>query len=157
MNDCMVADAYPISRFWDNLRKVKGKKYYVTLDMNAGFWNIPLEEMSKHLTVFVTPWGLFEFNVVPFRIKNSPSEFQRAMDTCFVTILGPNVCCYIDDAVICGDTLCEVFDLLKKFLALCRKMGFSLKIDKCDCFKSEVKYSGHTVDVNGRKAHSGKM
>ncbi|EZG55977.1 putative RNA-directed DNA polymerase [Gregarina niphandrodes] len=46
LNKQMVSDAYPIPRLWTNLRTCAGRNYYVTLDMNKGFWNIPLEEES---------------------------------------------------------------------------------------------------------------
>ncbi|EZG42639.1 putative polymerase polyprotein, partial [Gregarina niphandrodes] len=88
LNASMVADSYPLPRIWDHLRRAAGKKYYCTLDTNSGFWNVPIEEGSKPLTAFITPTGLFEFNVIPFGIKNSPAEFQRAMDACFEPLLG---------------------------------------------------------------------
>ena len=75
LNAAMVSDNYPIPRLWDCLQKVAGHKYYIVMDITAGFWNIPLEEECKHYTSFVTPFGTYEFNVLPFGIKNSPSIF----------------------------------------------------------------------------------
>ncbi|EZG42716.1 RNA-directed DNA polymerase, partial [Gregarina niphandrodes] len=62
LNESMISDSYPLPRMWDHLRRAAGRKYYVTLDMNSGFWNVPIEEGCKHLTAFITPIGLFEFN-----------------------------------------------------------------------------------------------
>ncbi|EZG58109.1 RNA-directed DNA polymerase, partial [Gregarina niphandrodes] len=64
-----------------------GRQHFTTLDMNSGFWNVAIAEESKHLTAFITPFGLFEFNVIPFGIKNSPAEFQHAMDMVFEKVL----------------------------------------------------------------------
>lgn len=96
VNDQMVTDAYFIPRAWDNLQRAAGHSFYICLDMYWGFWNVPLHEDSKKFTAFVTPSGMFEFNVVPFGIKNSPGEFQRAMDSTFKKQLGKNCLCYID-------------------------------------------------------------
>lgn len=98
----MVADVYPVPRLCSNIQKCDGKGWYVTLDMNSGFWNVPIEEGSKHLTAFLTSKGLYEFNVILFGIKNSPAEFQRAVDFPFAAILDTCVA-YIDDLIICGN------------------------------------------------------
>ena len=79
LNKRMKADAYPLPLIWENLQKAAGHKWYNCLDCNWGFWNIPLEESSKEYTAFITNKGSFEFNVLPFGIKNSPGECQRAV------------------------------------------------------------------------------
>lgn len=157
LNEAMVSDSYPIPRVWDNLRRASGRKYYVTMDMNSGFWNVPIEEGCRHLTAFVTPFGTFEFNVVPFGIKNSPSEFQRAMDMAFAPILGDQAFVYIDDIVLCGDTFEEVYALVKRILELCRDSGFYLRLDKSEWFKTEVKYLGHNVGTDGISVQNKKV
>ncbi|EZG43032.1 RNA-directed DNA polymerase [Gregarina niphandrodes] len=100
------------------------------LDMNSGFWNVPIEKGCKHLTAFITPIVLFEFNIVPFGIKNSPARFQRAMDTCFAPTPSDDVFCYIDDVIMCGNDPREILEQLRTFLGLCRGTGFYLRLDK---------------------------
>ncbi|EZG68594.1 putative retrotransposon protein [Gregarina niphandrodes] len=150
----MVSDAYPIPRLWTNLRTCAGRNYYVTLDMNKGFWNIPLEEESKRFTAFITPSGLFEFNVLPFGIKNSPTAFQRAMDHVFGDLVGKNVFLYIDDVVICGDTKEEVLTLLEKVLQRTIISGFYLRLDKSEWMKPTVDYLGYQVGRDGIKVRN---
>eukprot|EP00914_Ancora_sagittata_P023135 GHVO01045847.1.p1 GENE.GHVO01045847.1~~GHVO01045847.1.p1 ORF type:complete len:252 (-),score=22.01 GHVO01045847.1:446-1201(-) len=87
VNREIETDAYPIPNLWDNLQDVAGYKYYTKLDCNWGFWNVPLAEDSKPITALLTCRGTFEYNVLPFGIKNSPAEFQRAMDS-FLGTLG---------------------------------------------------------------------
>ncbi|EZG56544.1 putative enzymatic polyprotein, partial [Gregarina niphandrodes] len=152
----MVADSYPLPRIWDHLRRAAGKKYYCTLDMNSGFWNVPIEEGSKPLTAFITPIGLFEFNVIPFGVKNSPAEFQRAMDACFEPLLGDDAFCYIDGIVICGDDFESVLAKVELFLKQCRKTGFYLRLDKSEWFKHQVKYLGRVVGTDGIKVQEKK-
>ncbi|EZG43249.1 RNA-directed DNA polymerase [Gregarina niphandrodes] len=117
----MTADSYPLPRIWDHLRAATGRQHFTTLDMNSGFWNVPIAEESKHLTAFITPFGLFEFNVTPFGLKNSPAEFQRAMDMVFEEVLDDRTLCYIDDIIIATDTVPEMMQRLEKVLRLCRE------------------------------------
>jgi transposase InsO family protein len=152
LNESMITDSYPLPRLWSNVRSMAGKKFYITLDMASGFWNVPLTEESKPLTAFITPFGLYESNVVPFGIKNSPSEFQRAMDNAFRPLLGKSVSCYVDDIIIAADSANEALDLLHKFLDLCRSTGFYVRLDKCEFLKSEVDYLGFRVGQDGVKA-----
>ncbi|EZG43476.1 RNA-directed DNA polymerase [Gregarina niphandrodes] len=124
--------------------------------MNSGFWNVPVEEGCKALAAFITPTGLFEFNIIPLGIKNSPAEFQRAMDSCFAPLLGENAFCYIDDIVICGQDFDSVLRRVELFLEQCRKTGFYLRLDKSEWFKDEVKYLGHVVGRTGIKVQEKK-
>ena len=49
------------------------------LDANSGFWQIPLAEESRSLTTFVTPFGRYHFNKLPFGISSAPELFQKRM------------------------------------------------------------------------------
>ncbi|EZG42707.1 putative polymerase polyprotein [Gregarina niphandrodes] len=100
----MTADSYPLPRIRNHLMAAAGRQHFVALDMSSGFWNVPIAEESKHLTAFVTPFGLLEFNVIPFGTKNSPAEFQRAMDMVF-EMLDDRTLCYINDIIIATDVM----------------------------------------------------
>src|SRR5699024_8262842 len=113
VNKQMVPDLYPIPNIWALLQKAAGCRYYTCLDLNWGFWNVPLTEECRKYTAFITPFGLFEYNVIPFGIRNSPGEFQRAMDLALAEHLAKdNVLCYIDDIILYGDELESHFKLL---------------------------------------------
>lgn len=96
----MKADAYPLPLLWDQLLQAAHHKYYICLDLNWGFWNLPLHPDSREYTALMTHKGCFEFTVLPFGIKNSPSEFQRMMDMVLGSLYGKGVSCYIDDIAI---------------------------------------------------------
>jgi len=156
LNKSMVFDAYPIPRIWDMVKSLIGYKVYSLLDANWGFWNLKLSDESKPFTAFISPWGLYEWTVLPFGIKNSPGEFQRAMDFAlrdvkdFVNI-------YIDD--MCFGTLDEEEHLnkLRRLLLACRKGGVYIKIAKVELFQKEVKVLGYHVNEKGVKPDPKKV
>jgi hypothetical protein len=65
-----------------------------------GYWQVELEEEDKEKTAFSTPFGLYEFNVMPFGLTGAPSVFQRLME-CVLKGLQFEICLiYLDDVVI---------------------------------------------------------
>ena len=54
---------------------------FIKLDANSGFWQILLSEISHPLTTFITPFGRYHFNKLPFGISSAPELFQRRMNT----------------------------------------------------------------------------
>ena len=69
-------DAYPLPRVDDALDTLSGSKWFTTLDLISGYWQV--EDSEK--TAFCTLEGLFEFRVMPFGLCNAPASFQRLMD-----------------------------------------------------------------------------
>ena len=63
----------------DLLDQVGQSKYYTTLDLASGYWQIRVAPSSQEKTTFVTPHGLFQFRVMPFGLTNAPAVFQRLM------------------------------------------------------------------------------
>ncbi|GFX19889.1 retrovirus-related Pol polyprotein from transposon opus [Trichonephila clavipes] len=63
-----------------DLNFLVGKKKFITvLDMLKGYWSIPMEDSSKHLTAFRTHRGQYQWNVLPFGLRKAAATCQRAM------------------------------------------------------------------------------
>jgi len=77
---------------------------FSALDMTSGYWQIPVKEEDKQKTAFITKYGLFEFNVMPFGLKNAPATFQRTMDTVLSGLTWISCLVYIDDVIIYSKT-----------------------------------------------------
>ena len=67
VNQVAKFDAYPMPRVEDVLEEVGPAKYITTLDLARGYWQVPMADESKEKTAFTTPFGLYEFNVMPSR------------------------------------------------------------------------------------------
>ena len=148
LNNQMVFDSYPLPNLWDMLQSLIGYEMYTCLDANWGFWNLPVGEESRKYTAITTPWGLYEFTVLPFGIKNSPGEFQRAMDHCLRDVSNFTKV-YIDDMSFGDHEWNEHMSHLEKVLDCCRRNGIYLKLSKVELCKSKVKLLGHIVSKEG--------
>ena len=73
LNAATVKDAHPIPRIDDLLDTLHGARWFSTLDLKSGYWQVPIQERDKEKTAFRTSSGqLFEFNQVPFAYATSP-------------------------------------------------------------------------------------
>ncbi|CAF3835454.1 unnamed protein product [Rotaria sordida] len=79
LNLITIKDSSPLPNMEDTIRKLgEGYRYFSKLDLKSGFYQIPIREADKEKTAFTTPFGLYQFNVLPMGLKNSPPTFQKA-------------------------------------------------------------------------------
>ena len=77
LNESVLREVHPLPRVDDTLAQLSGAKVFSKLDANSGFWQIPLATESRLLTTFITPYGHFCFNKLPFGITSAPELFQK--------------------------------------------------------------------------------
>ena len=95
LNKAALREVHPMASVDENLAKIKGSQFFTKLDANSGFWQIPLHSESRLLTTFITPFGRFCFNRLPFGISSAPEIFQRQMSRILEDLDG--VVCHMDD------------------------------------------------------------
>ena len=79
-NSVTRKDAYPLPRIDETLDMLHSSKWFSTLDLASGYWQVEMAPEDQHRPAFATSEGLFEFKVMPFGLCNAPATFQRLMD-----------------------------------------------------------------------------
>ena len=150
LNQRTIKDAYAIPRIDDTMHLLAGAKYFSTLDLKSGYWQVELEEEDKAKTAFQAgPLGFYECNRMPFGLCNAPATFQRLMERCMGDLNLRDCLIYLDDIVIFSKTFEEHMEKLKAVFQRLHEHGLKLKPSKCELFRSQVVYLGHVVSKEG--------
>ena len=81
LNAILQTNAYPMPRIDDLLDHLGQANILSTLNLTRRYWQVPMAKTSCHKTAFVTPFGQFQFTIMPFGLSGTPSTFQQVMDS----------------------------------------------------------------------------
>src|SRR5581483_6053711 len=157
LNKIIKKDNQPLPRIDDLLDAFKGCKWFTSLDLAAGYWQVPVDLEDIEKTAFITHEGTYEFLVIPFGLCNAPATFQRMMNTIFDDLLYKYIKVYLDDCNIHSETFEEHLIHLEEVFNRLRKAGLKLKPSKCHFCLPEIKFLGHIVGRDGIKVDPSKI
>lgn len=146
INAQTVPDPYPLPRVEDLIDRVGKAKYLTKLDMTRGYWQVPLNPKSVPLSAFVTPFGHFQWKVMPFGLRNAPATFSRLVSK---LLSGLEFCCtaYLDDILIYSDNWIDHLRHIRTVLTRIKNAGLTLNHTKCVFAAAEVDYLGHHIGL----------
>ena len=149
LNSITTKDAYSLPRIEDNLDALKGAKFFSTLDLISGYWQVEMAPEDKEKTAFCTKYGLFQFKVMPYGLSNAPGTFERLMETVLRGMQWERAVLYLDDIIVFSDSVEEHLKRLEEILQRLRAANLMLKPSKCHFFKHQVEFLGHIVSQDG--------
>ena len=156
LNSITRKDAYPLPRIDDTLSTLAGARWFSTLDLVSGYWQVEVDPKDRCKTAFCTTEGLFQFKVMPFGLCNAPATFQRLMDLVLAGLQWFHCLVYLDDVMTLRRSFHKhLHNLLAVFKRL-RKAGLKLKPSKC-LLQPEVQYLGHVVTQEGVSGDPSKI
>ncbi len=115
-----------------------------TFDLSRGFYQIPLRPSDKGKTSFVTPYGKFQFTVMPFGLRNAPATFQRMMDRLFGE-MASFAKVYIDDIAVFSQDWSTHIQHLKRVLDKLKEEGLTIHLEKAHIGYKTCSFLGHIV------------
>jgi hypothetical protein len=157
LNSVTVRDVYPIPRIDDTLDQLQHAKYFSSMDLRSGFWQIELDPASRDKTAFISHAGLFRFRVMPFGLTNAPATFQRLMDLVLGGLKWSCALVYLDDIIVYSSSFHDHLNHLELVLQQIQESGLTLKINKCHFCKTHLKYLGHIVSKEGIQPDPDKL
>lgn len=157
LNATTVKDAYPLPRIDYSLDSLSGSKWFSTLDLCSGYWQVKMDDSDKLKTAFATKRGLFHFNVMPFGLCNAPATFERLMKTVLSGLQWQICLVYLDDIIVIRKTFANMLDNLKQVFDRLLSSNLKLKAKKCHLFHKTVQFLGHVVPENGISTDPSKI
>lgn len=149
LNEASVKNRFPIPRIDILTDQVKGAKFFTKMDLRYGYHQIRIREGDEHKTAFTADGNLYEFLVMPLGLCNAPSVFQEMMNTILGHLYDKGVIDYLDDIMICAETLEELTAKTKEVLQLLRVNGLHVKPEKCVFNATKLEFLGFVVSGDG--------
>ena len=149
LNAVTKRNKWPLPRIDDILDKLKQAKYFSTIDLTSGFWQLKLSETASPKTAFATPFGHYEYTCMSMGITNGPPTFQACMQEALGDLLQKNCMVYLDDILVYSKSFEEHLEHIQEVMKRLQKAGLKIKPNKCVFAAEEVKYLGHRVSANG--------
>ena len=112
--------------------------------MKSSFWQIQIQESDRYKTAFTVPFGQYEWNIMPFGLKNAPSEFQKIMNDIFDSFSN-FIIVYIDDVLIFSQTIEQHFKHLQIFVKTVKHNGLAVSKTKINLFQTKIRFLGHNI------------
>ncbi len=148
LNSCLARKPFPMPKIPEIFRGMENFQYTTTLDLNMGYYLMPLSEQSKQLCTTVLPWGLYRYDALPMGIKPAADIFQERMSHLFSDL--QQVVAYMDDLKALGfKDFDDHLALIKEVLRQLMGAGFQVNPSKCCWFASKVNYLGFKISRNG--------
>jgi hypothetical protein len=140
-----VGDAYPLPNITAILDQLGKAKYFSTVDLASGYYQVELAEKDRGKTAFSTPEGNVEFLRFATGLKSAPSTFQSLMNSVLAGMNGFRRFCYMDDAIITADSLETHNERLRELFQRLRKSKLKIEPFKCEFLRAEVQFLSHVA------------
>ena len=149
LNEVLRKSAVPLPKISECLDSLSGSKYFCTLDLAQGYYQVAMHPEDKCKTAFTSRRGLRQFTVMPFGLSNAPGTFQSLMELVLSGLQWSKAVLYLDDIITYGKTFEETKDNLECVFQRLRQAGLILKPSKCNLFQLSVEFLGHIVSSEG--------
>ena len=157
LNEITVKKVFPLPDHQQIIDCLEGAKYFSTLDLSQGYYQISVDEADQSKCAFTTKSGQYCFTRMAFGLTNAPCSFQRALNSVMRSVNWKKCVIFMDDILIFGRTIKEHNEHLESVLELLRNGNLKAMPTKCDFLKKEVRFLGHIISQQGVKTDPNKI
>ncbi|XP_046827868.1 uncharacterized protein LOC124428160 [Vespa crabro] len=144
LNASSEQEMYPPSLITDFFLRLTGICIYTKFDLEKAYYQVPMYSNDIQKTAIITPWGLLEYVVMPFGLKNAIQTFQRFIDEIFQDL--DFVFVYIDDILIMSKNEQEHQEHFQTVFELLMTYSLSINNNKCVLRQTEVNFLGYSIN-----------
>lgn len=156
LNRVMKSDRWPLPRIDEIFDDLHGCTLFTTLDLFSGYSvEVRMADACKEMTTFVTKYGTYQFEVIPFGLMNAPSTFQRMMDTVLQGLSFVRV--FIDEVVVFSRSIEDHIIHVRTVFRRLEKCNLKVKLAKCFIAQQQILLLGHIIDGNGVRVDDDKI
>nr|KYP58956.1 polyprotein [Cajanus cajan] len=130
---------YPLPNKQDLIKRITHATIFSKFDMKSGYYQIGVKEEDKYKTSFNVPFGHYEWNVLPFGLKNAPSEYQNIMNDIFYPYM-KFALVYLYDVLIFSNSINQHIEHLKTFINLVKENGLVVSAKKIKIFSTKIRF-----------------
>ncbi len=148
-------DMYPMPIPEELFDSIGNSNIFIIVDIRQGFNHIVFTAKDRKKTTFHGSNKLWEWLVMPFRLKNAPIFFQQVMDQ---VLEGAGFLkCYIYDVLVHNKGLLQHLVHLEELFKRLHEVNMKIHPRKCEFFVTSVVYLGHRILPNSFMAHWAKV
>lgn len=151
LNAITELDSHPIQRVDDSLESLGSADacYFSTMDLQSGYWQVPMAGDSKQYTAFTTHSGLFQFTRMPFGLANAPAVFSRLMARVLQGLAWDICLVYLDDIIVFSSDFESHLTNLTSVFDRIRCANLKVKPSKSFFGRERIRFLGHIVSKHG--------
>lgn len=155
LNAVTIADRYPLPHLHDFTSNLAGKAVFTKLDLVRAYHQVPIAPKDVPKTAVTTPFGLFDFPVMCFGLRNAAQTFQRLINE---VLRGLDFAfAYIDDVLIASRDEVEHEKHVRAVFDRFQKYGIAINPVKCVFATNEMPFLGHVVDKNACRPNAERV
>lgn len=120
---------------------------YTKIDLARAYKQMKVQKECQPLLTINMHQGLYQYTRLPFGIMTAPSFWQKVRAQVLNGLSG--VACYNDNILVTGCTREEHIKNLQAVLTRLQEYGLRVKLSKCQFFKSQLEFLGHSIAPEG--------
>lgn len=149
LNDITVKNRYPLPLMSSAFEILQGAQYFTILELRNAYHLVRIKEGDEWKTAFNTPFGHFEYRVLPFGVVNAPSVFQALVNDVLRDMLNLFVFVYLDDILILSPNLQVHMQHVRQVLQLLLENCLFVKAEQCTFHAQSVTFLGSIIYAQG--------
>ena len=158
LNEKTLKDSHPIPRIDTTLDALSGSKYYSTIDLKSGYWQVKVSPEDRPKTAFSIPGGgHWQFVSMPFGLCNAPATFERLMEKVLANLSWKICMVYLDDIIVLSRTFQEHLKNLELVFSRLSNANLKMNPKKCNFLQKQVAYLGHVINEQGIQTDPAKI